>query len=50
MDRVGQYCWESKDSWYNPGLRNATFLVIDTTNRGTPCRLLEDFAYRAQGS
>ena len=28
----GQYRWESKDSWYNPGLHDATFLVIDTTN------------------
>ena len=32
MDRVGQYRWESKDSWYNPGLHDATFLVIDTTS------------------
>ena len=32
MDQVGQDRWESKDSWYNPGLHNATFLVIDTTN------------------
>ena len=32
MAGVGQYRWESKDSWHNPGLHNATFLVIDTTN------------------
>jgi hypothetical protein len=32
MDQVGQDRWESEDSWYNPRLHNATFLVIDTTN------------------
>lgn len=32
MDGVGQYRWESKDSWYNPRLHDATFLVIDTTS------------------
>ena len=32
MDQVGQDRWESEDSWYDPRLHNATFLVIDTTN------------------
>jgi hypothetical protein len=31
--RIGQDRWESEDSWYDPKLHSATFLVIDTTNR-----------------
>ncbi len=30
---IGQDRWESKASWYDPRLHDATFLVIDTANR-----------------